>query len=441
MRYLGVLWALTFLGCNTHPTQGTDVGNDPKSDMPTVPDVSRGEADLPLVAPLFEERRVPGRWYGGDFHVHATGASNDAGAESTPERIKEVAIERGLDFVVLTDHSNSTGSDTTTRDEDPTLFNMGPEFPYWDKAAELSDASFLMIDGNEISPVDDPAVDPTGHIGCYPRELANFNPDIAFRDRPRGEVPSSEIIPQARAAGCFVTVNHPFVASWWMAFDWTTRDYDALEVFNGGAGWDKFDYEGVLGWACDVSLGRRVTALGGSDCHRVDTPEPGTLGDPPLGWPTTYVWSGTLEWPGLVRSLDRGRVSVSDTGIPLDLDAYDASRRWLGFQGDDVYAAQVAWMRIRGGLRNSEGESRQLRLLRVAKGDCNDTREPFVIRAPEPNLEVLFEMEIAPDIDFDEAVEVRLQPGDAVFAWLHPAKPDVIGLHGAALSNAIRLKQ
>lgn len=96
------------------------------------------------------EADLPGEWLLGDFHVHATGASNDTGGDSWPADIKRVAKERGLDFLVLTDHSNSTGSDASTTEEDPALFNQGPEFPYWDLCDSLSEAgTFLMIDGNE----------------------------------------------------------------------------------------------------------------------------------------------------------------------------------------------------------------------------------------------------------------------------------------------------
>ena len=439
--YVAICCAAWCAACSA-PEPATDAGRNPAPDTgpaadagesPTVPDATHGVR--------FEDRPVPGRWYGGDFHVHATGASNDTGGESFPERIKEVAIAHGLDFVVLTDHSNSTGSDPTTRDEDPELFNQGPEFPYWDRAAELSDESFLMVDGNEISPVDEPAAEPTGHLGCYPRSLENFNPNIAFIDRPRGEVTSAETVPQARAAGCFVTVNHPFVATFWMAFDWTTRDYDGMEVFNGGGGWDKFDYEGVLGWACDLSLGKRTTAVGGSDNHRVNTEPPGTVAEAPIGWPTTYLWSGTLQWPGLIASLDRGRVTISDTGTPLEIDVYDENGGWLGFAGSEVDAEDVRHVRVRGALANSEGEARILQIARIRAGSCNDTREEFELTVPEIELDVVAEYEIEADTAFDHAVQVEdLDASDALFGWLRPRESAVIGLHGAAITNAVHLR-
>jgi hypothetical protein len=122
-----------------------------------------------------------GQWYRGDLHVHATDASNDTGGDSYPSDIKQKAQEAGLDFVVLTDHSNSTGSDPDTTYEDPALFNMGPEFPYWDSAAMLTDlGNFLMICGNELSPRH-PGSEPTGHIGCLPFNLNTFDQNYVFK--------------------------------------------------------------------------------------------------------------------------------------------------------------------------------------------------------------------------------------------------------------------
>ena len=95
---------------------------------------------------------APGEWLEGDFHVHSTGASNDTGGESWPEVIAAKAKEQGLFFVVLTDHSNSTGSDVSTTDEDPALFNMGPEFMYWERAAELSKA-VLSLPATVLPPI------------------------------------------------------------------------------------------------------------------------------------------------------------------------------------------------------------------------------------------------------------------------------------------------
>ncbi len=179
-----------------------------------------------------------GQWVPGDIHIHATGASWDGDKISFPEDIKKIALERGLRFVVLTDHSDATGS----KDATEAYYNLGPEFTYWEKAKALSDpGKFLMIDGNEISPLPQPPTRPGGHIGCVPVDQNTFDLSGSFTDRPSGAVKAETAIRQCRERGGYVIVNHAYNFAPWVEFDWTSRDYDALEVFNGGMFFDKYD--------------------------------------------------------------------------------------------------------------------------------------------------------------------------------------------------------
>src|SRR5690606_15787840 len=140
---LALIVGLLITGCDTDAknkptdTMNTDVpelSDSADADTPDdAVDVDTSQADgddldvdMGTPPPPFSPRNISGQWWAGDFHVHATGASNDTGGDSLPEDIAMVAQQRGLDFVVLTDHSNSTGSDPSTTDEDPLLFNMGP---------------------------------------------------------------------------------------------------------------------------------------------------------------------------------------------------------------------------------------------------------------------------------------------------------------------------
>jgi hypothetical protein len=384
--------------------------------------------------PAWGPRGIDGQWWPGDLHVHATGASNDTGGDSSPEAIAAKARERGLTWVVLTDHSNSTGSDPSTRDEDPALFNMGPEFPYWARVAELSGPDFVMVDGNEISPVEDEPPAPRGHIGCAPRDRASFDRDVVFVDRPKGEVTGGAVLAQALGAGCFATVNHPFGPAQWIAYDWTSRDYDAMEVFNGGAGYDRADANALKAWACDHALGKRTTLVGGSDNHRVNIEPPGTALDPPLGHPATWIFAPRLDWEVLVGGLAAGRTSASDTGAPLELDVYDAQRAWLGLTGDAVPAARAAWLRVRGRAA-AEPQPRLLRVYRVPAGACADHRTVGEMTPPDVAWTRLAEQPVEAG-DLDVALEVTLTAGDTLFATLAPA--DAVLLHyGVALSGAV----
>jgi predicted metal-dependent phosphoesterase TrpH len=423
----GLPLALLLWGCGS----GGSGGADP---VDAAPDATHVVDAAPDAGPTWGERRVPGRWFAGDLHVHATGASNDTGGDSPPEEIKRVAIERGLDFVVLTDHSNSTGSDPTTRDEDPALFNRGPEFPYWDRAAMLTDDHFLMVDGNEISPVADPP-DERGHIGCYPRATLD-HPGVVFTDRPVGAVTGGQALAQARAAGCFATVNHAYSPANWINYDWTDLDYDALEVWNGGAAFDPFDRKIVEAWACDLAEGRRVRGVGGSDNHRVHIEPPGTVLDPPLGQPTTWIWAGHLDWPSILGGLEAGRIAVSDTGAPLELDVYDAGRAWLAMTGDEFPAATARWIRVRGHLRDAPAHPRALRLYRVPAGGCHDTRRPGEGNVPESGMTVVAEQPVTTAGPIDVAFPVEAHPGDAWLALVEPPNPS-LNEHDVAIADPV----
>lgn len=413
-----------------HGCRSDDTGTDTDRETSDVSDLSRDGADADP-----GRRALSGTWYAADFHVHAAGASNDAGEESTPEAIKRTAQQRGLDVVVLTDHSNSTGSDPSTREEDPDLFNMGPEFPYWERARELSDEDFLMVDGNELSPVDENSNEPTGHTGCYPRTLEEFDPDIAFRDRPRGEVEGGEALAQAREAGCFTTINHPYSVAQWIAYDWTSDDYDALEVWNGGGGFDFNDLESIKAWACDHGSGRDVLAIGGSDNHRVEIEPPGDLTNPPLGQPVTWVYAERLRWSAIVEALDARRVSISDTGSPLAIDVLDERGDWLAFTGGSFSAERAAAVRITGSTRREASEEQLLRLFRIGS-DCEDPRAPHESKVPDPNWEVVERWQVEPDSTFEFQTELAVDPGESFFAFLGPEEPDLMH-QNVALSNAV----
>lgn len=345
----------------------------------------------------------PGRWYAGDVHVHATGASNDTGGDSFPEDIARMAQERGLSFVVLTDHSNSTGSDVTTRDEDPALFNLGPEFPYWETAAMLSvPGELLLIDGNEISPVaqgESPST-PTGHIGCLPISLDGFDTDSPFIDRPRGTVTGGDVLRQAKERGCFAVLNHPYAAAPWTAFDWTGMEYDAIEVWNGTLGYAPDDAHGYDAWRCDLLAGRDVVPIAASDNHRVNIEPPGGLLDPPLGWPSTAVFATELTWPAILDGMRAGRVAMHEGETRLYLDGYDADHQ-------RAEGPETRWLRLRGRI---DPDARQPGLTVTRTTGCDDPRPALDPPVPEDDI-LMDDVRIDPGTDFDLAIPIGGEPG------------------------------
>jgi len=360
----------------------------------------RDDESTPNCLPDFEAD-PPGRWYLGDFHVHATGASNDTGGDSYPPDIKTIALERGLDFLVLTDHSNSTGSDPTTTEEDPALFNRGSEFPYWSTTASLSDNDFLMISGNEISPVseEDNTAQPTGHIGCIPMDLTTFDTTVVFIDRPRGTVTGAQTVQQAKDAGCFAILNHPYSLTPWIAYDWTSYDYDAIEVWNGTIGYDGWDKTGRDVWLCDLLAGRKTVAVGGSDNHRVFTPIPGVVLNPALAYPTTAVYTQSLEWNAIMEALKAGQTMIFEGNSRLQINAYNE-------QGCLHESPDSRWIRLRG---TADENLTAPQLLALRFTDCQDFRPGF--ESPVLTADTLLIQDIQANTDFDIQIPIVGEQG------------------------------
>jgi hypothetical protein len=343
----------------------------------------------------------PGAWYAGDLHVHASGASKGTNNESFPPDIAKTARERGLSFVVLTDHSYA---DRTNPDaeEDPAKYNQGPEFPYWDLAASLSEpGAFLMVDGSEICPIAAGALpsEPRGHIGCIPKDLATFDRTGAFVDRPPGEVTGGQALAQAKARGCFAVIDHPYDMLVAIAYDWTGAGYDAMELWYGTLGYDPSDQAAYDAWRCDLLAGRKIVGVGGAACHRLPIAPPGELLDPALGFPRTSVFATELAWPAIVEGLRAGRVSVHDGRSLLRIDGYDADR--LRTEG-----GSTRWIRLRGGL-DPAGDDAVLTLRRAFA--CKDPRP--AADPPAVTEEILHTIDVKPGSSFDETVAVAGAPG------------------------------
>jgi len=351
--------------------------------------------------PTFQfEADPPGQWYKGDFHVHATGASNDTGGDSWPSDIKTKAVEHDLDFIVLTDHSNSTGSDVDTREEDPDLFNQGSEFPYLEKAKELSEAGkFLMICGNEISPVAEEGVNkPTGHIGCIPKNVDDFDPETPFIDRPKGAVNGGAALQQAIDRDCFTIINHPYSLSQRIQYDWTNMNYDAIEIWNGTIGYDPTDEMARKAWICDLLNGKNTIPIGASDCHRVHTKTPGDALDPALGFPATAVFATSLTWVNIIDNLQKGNCYIFEGDSQLLLDTYNANGKRVNANFDIIRLRGKADKKIRNPV---------LKLMHTTS--CVDPRPKN--NSPELTETLLIDQEIAPGETFDIRLDILSSKG------------------------------
>jgi hypothetical protein len=136
-------------------------------------------------------------------------------------------------------------------------------------------------------------------------------------------VSGGDAVTQCLAAGGWAIVNHPHAFAGWIEYDWTSEDFDALEVYNGGTRFDPWDAEGLAEWEQRRLEGRDVVPVGGSDCHRWGTAAPGDVLNSVLGWPTTHVHVRDGEGP--IEALLAGRVVIAEPGTTLSLEAVGAS--------------------------------------------------------------------------------------------------------------------
>ncbi|HJN72504.1 MAG TPA: hypothetical protein QGF58_01105 [Myxococcota bacterium] len=258
---------------------------------------------------------LDGVWLAGDLHVHSSVGSNDTDGNGTVEALGPAMEEAGLDFLFITDHSNAQGSMGCEDVED--CPNQGPEISgvAWPEG---------VIEGSEISPIASLEGNggPTGHVGCLPLEGAFVDLEV-WIDRPPGEVSGKDAVEQCVAKGGWAIVEHPHAAAPWVEYDWTSEDFDALEVYNGGARFDPWDAESVSEWEARAADG--VVPVGGSDCHRWGGTVPDDFLNPPLGWPTTWVRVLDGELP--IDALVAGRVVIGEPDVSLRIEASTRRQR------------------------------------------------------------------------------------------------------------------
>lgn len=227
-------------------------------------------------------------WVAADLHVHAD-PSGDSEVP-LPDRVASLLAE-GIELAVATDHNHVT-------DYAPAV-----------RALHASERISTQP-GIEVTTRD------WGHFNTYPYPLGAPLP-------PASELAPRELLPWLRSAapGALIQVNHPRMGDIGyfnqMALDahgssskaGATLDFDLIEVWNGFdlAELARLD-EGLAEWMRLLALGRRYTAVGSSDSHRIAFQW--------AGYPRTWVRAedarpGAIEWSSVAAALRAGRAQVS----------------------------------------------------------------------------------------------------------------------------------
>lgn len=236
---------------------------------------------------LREPLRHGAGWYRGDLHMH-TAHSDGQCPSQTGTMVPcpvfftvDAAARRGLDFIAITDHNATSQYDA-----------MRELQPYFDKV--------LLIPGREITTF-------YGHL--------NFLGSAEYVDFRLGtpKVPTmNTLLRNALRVGGLVSINHPAAPSGevCMGCGWTPAQpvdmhlLTAIEAVNGGTNSISF-------WEHQLSLGYRLTGIGGSDNHRGTRP----LDQPQaIGRPTTVVYASELSTPAILDGIRSGRVFIDLTG-------------------------------------------------------------------------------------------------------------------------------
>jgi hypothetical protein len=226
------------------------------------------ESPRPPVAP---SKRGGGKagWVKGDLHCHTVHSDG----LNTVEEIVANAIERGLEFLAVTDHNTTT---------------------HHGELARLSHLPITLIPGEEITTY-------WGHANTWGlREWIDFR---------CGDAESMGAVQRfVRERGGLISVNHPkCVGPPWLLAGW--EGYTSMEVWQ--APWRFYNWESLERWDERLRAGERIVAVGGSDVHSI-APKP-PRHPHGLGNPTTWVYSedGASE-EGILDGIRRGRAFITD---------------------------------------------------------------------------------------------------------------------------------
>jgi hypothetical protein len=217
------------------------------------------------------------RWYRGDLHLHTLLSDSRLSADL----LSRLAVARGLDFAVITEHNTLTTAWVPT--------------------------PLLVIPGVELTST-------RGHVNVW--GVRSF-PRLWYGDAPALE--SEEAIDRLLAAyaaeGAVCSVNHPLLQPWQWEWDGLSlARVQAIEVLNDPSYPANVDAtrRALALWDEMWRLGHRVWGVGGSDVHLLPG-ESRAPGEPPqvVGDPTTCVWAEALTPANVLEGIRRGRVYVT----------------------------------------------------------------------------------------------------------------------------------
>jgi hypothetical protein len=244
------------------------------------------------------------RWFSGGLHLHTVHSDGTIG----PNALAAAARATGLDFIVITDHNNTTH----------TLEHADSALP-------------LRIVGEEITT-------PAGHANAWGLRAGAWIDFSVKPDEPEAARIIGDLASATHAAGALFSINHPVGECGGCVWEHVIPDtLDAIEIWNGRVG----PQDGAIAiWDRLLQAGRHVTAVGASDWHR---------GADPIDAAAVRVFAPTLTERDLLDAIRRGHVIVMRSAheAPPNVSARCGDRRampgdTLTCDSNDTAAIEVA---------------------------------------------------------------------------------------------------
>lgn len=205
------------------------------------------------------KKRAEERWLKGDLHMHTTYSDGAFHVEEVMNNVKKI----GLDFISMTDH-NSFAQNT----------------------AYIPREDLVIIPGVEYS---------TRNGDSNIWGLSHWQGELNHSSE--GDIEST--IGVAKELGAVVSMNHPFIKN--KPWKWNYDDFYCIEIWRGE--WNVFNETALAYWHNRLTLGHRLTGVGGSDIHDENQ---GRW----YGLPTTAVYTNDYSSQGILKEIMKGNVCV-----------------------------------------------------------------------------------------------------------------------------------
>ena len=237
------------------------------------------------------------RWYRGDLHSHTVHSDGEITVE---DRVRG-AVERGLDFLAITDHNT---------------ISHHREIDRWPEV-------ITPIRASEVTTFH-------GHMNCFGLHQA-----IDWRNASRGGG-AATIADQAHRQNALISINHPgaFGDPWCVGCHWDFAlvDYatiDAIEVWNGRWAIPETANDSALAlWTDLLDAGFRPTAVSGTDSHSAEEDEYVAL-------PMNHVHADGRSEAAILDGIRRGHVFLS-SGPIVSFLARGSDGAEVGLPGSEV---------------------------------------------------------------------------------------------------------